>query len=300
MARYHRARGLVRAAQGRRSAGRSGKRCAAKGQVGRLPADRPPGRRHQFGRIAVAGNGRRHESQPGHLDGRGVLGRARHASTGRWPAGSTSSVSTARGWPSAGPHHDEHARLLGEYRARDQKMPLAVVIGGDPAFLLAAAAPLPPGDDVCAVAGVLHGKSLDVVACRGVDLDVPAEAEIVLEGYCRSFAASGRWPGRICGPTGHCTSTTARAGDAGHGRDASGQSDLRDDGARPAAARSLSRSIGPCSGCFCSLARLVMPELVDYDLPQFAAARHWAAVSIRKSIRHKAAARPMRPGVCRR
>ena len=62
-------------------------------------------------------------------------------------------------------------------------MPLAVVIGGDPAFLLAASAPLPPGGDVCAVAGLLREKSLDVVACRSVDLDVPAEAEIVLEGF---------------------------------------------------------------------------------------------------------------------
>ncbi len=83
-------------------------------------------------------------------------------------------------------------------------MPLAVVIGGDPAFLLAAAAPLPPGSDVCAVAGLLREKSLDVVACRSVDLDVPAEAEIVLEG----FVDPTQPPvvaGPLCGPTGHLT-----------------------------------------------------------------------------------------------
>ena len=74
--------------------------------------------------------------------------------------------------------HDEHARLMGDYRARNQKMPLAVVLGGDPAFLLAAAAPLPPDADVCAVAGLLRGKPLDVVACRGVDLTVPADASL--------------------------------------------------------------------------------------------------------------------------
>ena len=65
---------------------------------------------------------------------------------------------------------DEHARLLDEYRVRNQKMPLAVVIGGDPALPLACAAPLPPGCDVCAVAGLLREKALDVVAGRSVDL----------------------------------------------------------------------------------------------------------------------------------
>ncbi len=100
--------------------------------------------------------------------------------------------------------HDEHARLLGEYRARNQKMPLAVVIGGDPAFLLAAAAPLPAGGDVCAVAGLLREKSLDVVACRSVDLDVPAEAEIVLEGFCDP-SQPPVMAGPLCGPMGHAT-----------------------------------------------------------------------------------------------
>ncbi len=83
-------------------------------------------------------------------------------------------------------------------------MPLAVVIGGDPAFLLAAAAPLPPGGDVCAVAGLLRQKPLDVVACRGVDLIVPAEAEIVLEGYVDP-AEPPVTAGPLCGPLGHAT-----------------------------------------------------------------------------------------------
>ena len=143
--------------------------------------------------------------------------------------------------------HDEHARLLGEYRARNQKMPLAVVIGGDPAFLLAAAAPLPPVSDVCAVAGLLREKSLDVVACRGVDLDVPAEAEIILEGFCDPAELPVE-VGPLCGPTGHCTQPAAGAGNAGHRHHASGQPDLCGDGTRPPAARGLHGGPGHAAG----------------------------------------------------
>ena len=85
----------------------------------------------------------------------------------------------AVGWAA----YDEHARLLREYGERGRKMPAAVVIGGDPSFLLAAVAPIPPNADLCAAAGLLRGKPMDVVTCRGIDLQVPAEAEIVLEGF---------------------------------------------------------------------------------------------------------------------
>ena len=57
--------------------------------------------------------------------------------------------------------YDEHARLLDEYRVRGRKMPVAVVIGGDPAFQLAAAAPLSEDSDVCALAGLLREKAID-------------------------------------------------------------------------------------------------------------------------------------------
>ena len=61
-------------------------------------------------------------------------------------------------------------------------MPLAVVLGGDPTVLLAACAPLPPGVDPGTLAGLFRQKPLDVVAGRSVELAVPAEAEIVIEG----------------------------------------------------------------------------------------------------------------------
>ena len=177
--------------------------------------------------------------------------------------------------------HDEHARLLGEYRQREQKMPLAVVIGGDPAFLLAAAAPLPPGSDICAVAGLLREKSLDVVAGRASIWRCrprPRSCSKVL-----SIPRSRRlWPGRFAGRRAISTQPRPAHGDAGHHGDASGQPHLRGHGPRPAAARGFDRCPGDAAGVL-PLARLVMPELVDYDLPAFAAARLWAAVSIRKT-----------------
>lgn len=177
--------------------------------------------------------------------------------------------------------YDEHARLLGEYRVRSQKMPLAVVIGGDPAFMLAASAPLPPGSDVCAVAGLLRGKPLDVVACRGGDLDVPAEAEIILEGFVDP-AQPPVVAGPLCGPTGHLTrprpvpvmqvtAVTHRANPVYA---------VMVPGRPPHEACAMARAM---QRVFRPLARLTMPELVDYDLPEFGAARHWAAVSIRKT-----------------
>jgi 4-hydroxy-3-polyprenylbenzoate decarboxylase len=177
--------------------------------------------------------------------------------------------------------HDDHARLLGDYRARNQKMPLAVVIGGDPAFLLAAAAPLPSGSDVSAVAGLLRQKPLDIVACRGVDLMVPAEAEIVLEGFIDPTEPLVT-TGPLCGPMGHATrplpapllhvtAMTQRANPL---------YTAMVPGRPPHEAVTVARAM---QRVFLPLARLAMPALVDYDMPAFAAARHWASVSIRKT-----------------
>ena len=100
-------------------------------------------------------------------------GELAQAVAGRWRAGPDR---LAACWAA----HDEPARAMVECARRNEKMPLAVVLGGDPAFLLAAAAPLPPGVDACALAGLFREKPIDVVACRSVELEVPAQAEIVV------------------------------------------------------------------------------------------------------------------------
>jgi len=79
-------------------------------------------------------------------------------------------------------HHDgaDHAR---GYREQGKKMPVALVFGGDPALIYAASAPLPPGMDEVVFAGFLRGKGIETVPCKTIDLEVPAEAELVIEGY---------------------------------------------------------------------------------------------------------------------
>jgi 4-hydroxy-3-polyprenylbenzoate decarboxylase len=193
---------------------------------------------------------------------------------------------------------DEHAILLNDYRVRGRKMPLAVVLGGDPAFLLASAASLPPGGDVCAIAGVLREKPIDVVACRSIDLEVPAEAEIVLEGYCDP-TESPVMAGPLCSPLGGCGPT--RLAPVMHVTAVTHRANpifaVMTPCPPPNEAGVVHRAM---DRVFLPLTRLAMPELVDYDLPEFGAARHWAAVAIRKRFPGQArsaahAARNLRP-----
>jgi 4-hydroxy-3-polyprenylbenzoate decarboxylase len=73
----------------------------------------------------------------------------------------------------------EHQRLAEEQR---KPMDVAIALGGDPASIYSASAPLPPGIDEMVFAGWLRGSGVPMVRGKTVDLEVPAEAEIVLEG----------------------------------------------------------------------------------------------------------------------
>src|SRR3954447_7233999 len=79
-------------------------------------------------------------------------------------------------------HHDgaRHFRL---YQKRGQRMPLAIVLGGESVLPYAATAPLPPGIEELLFAGFLNGTGIPLVKCRTIDLEVPGNAEIVIEGY---------------------------------------------------------------------------------------------------------------------
>jgi 4-hydroxy-3-polyprenylbenzoate decarboxylase len=61
-------------------------------------------------------------------------------------------------------------------------MPVAIVLGGDPAAIFAASAPLPDGIDELSLAGFLRRRPLETVSCLTSDLEVPASAEFVIEG----------------------------------------------------------------------------------------------------------------------
>ncbi len=79
--------------------------------------------------------------------------------------------------------HKTGARHYEEYKKRGERMPVSVVLGGDPIYTYCATAPLPDGVDEYILAGFLRGKSVKLVKCLTNDLEVPADADIVLEGY---------------------------------------------------------------------------------------------------------------------
>ncbi|MEW6043460.1 MAG: menaquinone biosynthesis decarboxylase [Thermoproteota archaeon] len=83
-------------------------------------------------------------------------------------------------------HWQKHKR--GAYhhdisKEKGEKIEVAIIIGGDPATVFSAVAPVPEGLDKYLFAGITRQKGIRTVRCRTVDLEVPANAEIVLEGY---------------------------------------------------------------------------------------------------------------------
>ena len=87
-----------------------------------------------------------------------------------------------------GMHWQKHKQGAEHYRrlaaeGKQTRMPVAVAIGADPATIFSAILPLPPAIDEMMFAGFLRGKAIEMVKCETCDLEVPANAEIVLEGY---------------------------------------------------------------------------------------------------------------------
>jgi 4-hydroxy-3-polyprenylbenzoate decarboxylase len=79
--------------------------------------------------------------------------------------------------------HKVGARHGRRYYERGERMPVAVTIGGDPAYTFAATAPLPDGLDEILFAGFIRKQPVPLVKCQTVELEVPADADFVLEGY---------------------------------------------------------------------------------------------------------------------
>jgi 4-hydroxy-3-polyprenylbenzoate decarboxylase len=194
--------------------------------------------------------------------------------------------------------YDDIARHWHNCRQQNAKMPLAIVLGGDPAFMLASAAVLPGKTDACTLAGLFREKSLDVVACRSVELAVPAEAEVVLEGYLDPQAAPvttgpmlsplGEMTAPRTAPVMQVTAVTHRANPV-----------------YPATVfgkppHELSLITHAMKRIFLPVMQAAIEDLVDYELPEFCAARLWATLSIRKAysghVQHVArAAAALRP-----
>ncbi|HKX12670.1 MAG TPA: menaquinone biosynthesis decarboxylase, partial [bacterium] len=79
--------------------------------------------------------------------------------------------------------HKVGARHFQRYKELKQKIPVAVAIGGEPVLTYTATAPLPDQVDEFLFAGYLKGSPVELVDCLTNDLQVPASADFVLEGY---------------------------------------------------------------------------------------------------------------------
>ena len=79
--------------------------------------------------------------------------------------------------------HKTGARHYDAYKRLGRRMPVSVAIGGDPAYIYSATAPMPDNMDEMLLAGMLRQKPVKLVKCITNDLYVPADCDFVLEGY---------------------------------------------------------------------------------------------------------------------
>ncbi len=174
-------------------------------------------------------------------------------------------------------HGALHYRKLKE--AGIDRLEVAVAIGVDPATLYASTAPLPEGLSEFMFAGFIRKERVKVVDCETVDLQVPANAEIVLEGYVKldEFRVEGPF-GDHTGyytpaepyPVFHITAITHRENPIYH-TTVVGKPPMEDAWLGKATER-----------IFLPILRMIHPEIVDINLPIEAAFHNLAIVSIKK------------------
>jgi 4-hydroxy-3-polyprenylbenzoate decarboxylase len=79
--------------------------------------------------------------------------------------------------------HKDGARHFDKYLALKKRMPVAIAVGSDPAVIYSATAPLPETIDEMLFAGFLRREPVGMVKCETSDIQVPANSELVIEGY---------------------------------------------------------------------------------------------------------------------
>jgi 4-hydroxy-3-polyprenylbenzoate decarboxylase len=173
-----------------------------------------------------------------------------------------------------GAEHEREARRTGQ-----ERIPVAIALGGDPATMYAGTAPLPPGLDEIMLAGWLRGKGVEMVRCKTVDLEVPAHAEIVLEGYVDP--AESRTEGPFGDHTGyyslanpypvfHLTAVTRRTQPI-YPTIIVGRPPMEDYWLGKATER-----------LFLPIIRMMLPELVDMNMPAEGVFHNLVIVSVKK------------------
>ncbi len=176
--------------------------------------------------------------------------------------------------------HKDGARHYDKYKALRQRMPVAIAVGSDPAVIYSATAPLPEAVDEMMFAGFLRREPVEMVKCITSDIEVPANSELVIEGYLD--------PGehRIEGPFGdhtgfyssadnypvfHVTCITHRK-DLIYPATIVGKPPMEDCYMAKATER-----------IFLPLMKLDMPEIRDLNLPMEGVFHNCAILSIKKS-----------------
>ena len=79
--------------------------------------------------------------------------------------------------------HKVSAKHFNGYKKQHKRMPVAVALGGDPVYTYAATAPLPENVDEYMLAGFLRKKKVELVKCITQDIEVPVDADFIIEGY---------------------------------------------------------------------------------------------------------------------
>jgi 4-hydroxy-3-polyprenylbenzoate decarboxylase len=178
-------------------------------------------------------------------------------------------------------HWQLHKDGRADYLFSEGRMEVAVALGLDPVTAYSASAPLPKHIDELMFAGFLRGEAVELVKGVTVDLEVPAQAEIVLEGYVEQGETVEEGPfGDHTGfytaaepfPVFHLTALTMRR-DAIYPSIVVGKPPQEDAWLGKATER-----------IFLPALRASVPELVDYDLPVAGAFHNCAIVSIRKAF----------------
>ena len=177
-------------------------------------------------------------------------------------------------------YNKDGARHFRAYKARNERMPVAVALGGAPVVSYAATAPLPPEIDELTFAGFLAAAPVQTVKAKTLDLFVPAESDFILEGYVDPNES------RIEGPFGdhtgfyspaddypvfHVTCITCR-NDAIYPATVVGKPPMEDCYMAKATER-----------IFLPMLRLLLPELVDIELPMEGVFHNCALVTIDKT-----------------
>jgi len=159
-------------------------------------------------------------------------------------------------------------------------MPLAIVLGGEPVLTYAATCPLPPDVSELLLAGFLNDGGIELVLCRTIPMEVPAHAEIVIEGWVDPKETLIEGPfGDHTGfysladryPAFHVTAITHRR-DAVYPATVVGMPPQEDYYLGKATER-----------IFLPLLQMLIPDIIDYSLPMFGAFHNCVFVKIRKA-----------------